>query len=123
MQTIDLQFTKSINRPTGNTVTSKRLRLINNLINQQSQIEKFERGGWNPRMWFWQIEDGSYLFEVRYGRSAIELQKGKTAIKCGDLKHLRASIEEVITKTRSGALDKLILDRSDEIRQNFKKKT
>ncbi|MBM1222537.1 hypothetical protein JQU17_20190 [Ponticoccus sp. SC2-23] len=119
--TAKLNLVKSDGRPQTNSITTKRNRLIAGLQKQLSELELHAAGHWSPRMWFWQVEDGSYRLEVRYAKKPLELSKDKTAIACDDEDALRTTIDELVAMVRAGEFDDKIEERSAMIRQRFGK--
>lgn len=119
--TAKLNLVKSEGRPQTNSITSKRNRLIAGLRKQLSELDQHAAGHWSPRMWFWQMEDGTYRLEVRYAKKPLELSKDKTAIVCKDEADLRETVEQLVAMVRAGDLDELIEERSAKIRERFGK--
>lgn len=119
--TAKLNLVKSEGRPQTNSITTKRNRLIAGLRKQLTELDQHAAGHWSPRMWFWQVEDGSYRLEVRYAKKPLELSKDKTAIACKDEAEMRSTIEQLVAIVRAGEFDEMIEERSATIRQRFGK--
>ena len=62
------------------------------------------------RPWWVQDKGGSILLWIKYGSHALELQKGKPAIRLKGKDDLIPTLETVRDAVQIGELDKLILD-------------
>ena len=45
--------------------------------------------------WFWRDDSGSYYLSINYGKSPIELAKGKFSIVCNGWEQVKSSLETV----------------------------
>ncbi len=61
------------------------------------------------RPWWLTDKDGSILIWIKYGNHALELAKGKTAIRVASRDDLIGTFETVRDAVRAGELDPLIL--------------
>ena len=116
-----LQVVKASGRPKPNSITIKRSRLIQGLIRQASEIERFAAGDWSPRMWFWADDSGKYYLEVKYAKKPLPISEGKTAIVCSSLEDVAEKIDQLKEIVRAGELDTQIEAASEAIRTRFKK--
>ena len=70
--------------------------------------------------WFWLDDSGSYFLSINYGKSPIELAKGKFSIVCESVEEVKSSLETVKSSILKGDFDKVLEKRSKQIRSNFK---
>lgn len=70
--------------------------------------------------WFWLDDSGSYYLSINYGKSPIELAKGKFSIVCTGLEQVKSSLETVKSSILKGDFDTVLDKRSKVIRSNFK---
>lgn len=69
--------------------------------------------------WFWLDDSGSYYLSINYGKSPIELAKGKFSIVCTGLEQVKGSLETVKSSVLKGDFDTVLDKRSKLIRSNF----
>ena len=69
--------------------------------------------------WFWLDDSGSYYLSINYGKSPIELAKGKFSIVCTALEQVKSSLETVKSSVLKGDFDTVLDKRSKVIRSNF----
>ena len=69
--------------------------------------------------WFWLDDSGSYYLSINYGKSPIELVKGKFSIVCTGLEQVKSSLETVKSSVLKGDFDTVLDKRSKVIRSNF----
>ena len=69
--------------------------------------------------WFWLDDSGSYYLSINYGKSPIELAKGKFSIVCAGLEQVKSSLETVKSSVLKGDFDTVLDKRSKVIRSNF----
>ena len=69
--------------------------------------------------WFWLDDSGSYYLSINYGKSPIELAKGKFSIVCTGLEQVKSSLEIVKSSVLKGDFDTVLDKRSKVIRSNF----
>ena len=69
--------------------------------------------------WFWLDDSGSYYLSINYGKSPIELAKGKFSIVCTGLEQVKSSLETVKSSVLKGDFDTVLDKRSKTIRANF----
>ena len=69
--------------------------------------------------WFWLDDSGSYYLSINYGKSPIELAKGKFSIVCTGLEQVKSSLETVKSSVFKGDFDTVLDKRSKVIRSNF----
>jgi hypothetical protein len=69
--------------------------------------------------WFWLDDSGSYYLSINYGKSPIELAKGKFSIVCTGLEQVKSSLETVKSSVLKGDFDTVLDKRSKVIRANF----
>ena len=69
--------------------------------------------------WFWLDKSGEYFLSINYGKSPIELAKGKYSIICSDIDGVRNSLLTVKSAVMKGDFDEFLEKRSKQIRTNF----
>ncbi len=73
------------------------------------------------RPWWFNAEDGSICFSIKYGAKIIELAKGKPSIQVESDLDLISKLELVKQAIEAGELDSQIEQISGTLRSNFKK--
>ena len=68
-----------------NPVVQRRTRLLKSIRRQQGLVDAYKAGEKTNRTWFWMTEDGKIYLQIKYGKLALELGKGKFAIQCNSL--------------------------------------
>ena len=104
-----------------NPVVQRRNRLIKSIRRQKSLVDAFKAGESTKRTWFWMSEDGKIFLQIKYGKTAIELAKGKFAIQCNSLDDVISNISIVETLVTKGEFDNILSNISKEIRSKFGK--
>jgi hypothetical protein len=84
-------------------------------------VEAFKTGEKTHRTWFWMNEDGKIYLQIKYGKLALELGKGKFAIQCNSLDDVSANLAIVETLVNKGEFDAMLTNMSKEIRSKFGK--
>ena len=70
--------------------------------------------------WFWLDNGGDYFLSINYGKSPIELAKGKFSIVCENIEEVKSSLLKVKSSIQKGDFDSVLAKRSKQIRANFK---
>jgi hypothetical protein len=104
-----------------NPVVQRRTRLLKSIRRQQLMVEAFKTGEKTHRTWFWMNEDGKIYLQIKYGKLALELGKGKFAIQCNSLDDVSANLTIVETLVNKGEFDAMLTNMSKEIRSKFGK--
>lgn len=104
-----------------NPVVQRRNRLIKSIRRQKSLVDAYKAGESTKRTWFWINEDGKIFLQIKYGKTAIELAKGKFSIQCSSLDDVISNISIVETLVAKGEFDVILSNISKEIRSKFKK--
>lgn len=104
-----------------NPVVQRRNRLIKAIRRQKSLVDAYKAGESTKRTWFWINEDGKIFLQIKYGKTAIELAKGKFSIQCSSLDDVISNISIVETLVAKGEFDVILSNISKEIRSKFKK--
>ena len=104
-----------------NPVVQRRNRLIKAIRRQKSLVDAYKAGESAKRTWFWINEDGKIFLQIKYGKTAIELAKGKFSIQCSSLDDVISNISIVETLVAKGEFDVILSNISKEIRSKFKK--
>jgi hypothetical protein len=106
---------------TINPVVQRRTRLLKSIRRQQSLVEAYKSGEKTFRTWFWMNEDGKIYLQIKYGKVALELGKGKYAIQCNSLDDVASNLTIVETLVNKGEFDAMLSTISKEIRSKFTK--
>ena len=106
---------------TINPVVQRRTRLLKSIRKQQSLLEAYRLGEKTNRAWFWVGEEGQIFLQIKYGKKALELSKGKFAIQCDSLDDVAVSLDQVTKLVHKGEFDQLLEAVSREIRAKFGK--
>lgn len=103
-------------------VLHRRERLINQLNKQSVLVQDYQKGIDAPGKWFWVDEGGTIFMPVKYGKTSLELGKGKYAIECDGLDDVLESIDKVKGLVRRGVLDEILKSTAERMRSKFTKK-
>lgn len=104
-----------------NPTVSRRSRLINSIRRQQALVESTKAGEKTHRTWFWMSEDGKIFLQIKYGKTALELSKGKFAIQCSSLDDVINNLAIVEGLVNKGEFDAMLTAISKDIRTRFAK--
>ena len=104
-----------------NPVVQRRSRLLKSIRRQQSLIEAYKSGEKTFRTWFWMNDDGKIYLQIKYGKMALELGKGKFAIQCNSLDDVVSNLGIVETLVNKGEFDAMLTTISKDIRSKFAK--
>ena len=106
---------------TINPVVQRRTRLLKSIRRQQTLVDAFKTGEITKRSWFWMSEDGKNFLQVKYGKVALELGKGKSTIQCASLDDVSKNLTTIETLINKGEFDALLTNISKDIRSKFGK--
>ena len=106
---------------TMNPVVQRRTRLLKSIRRQKTLVESYKAGEKTHRTWFWMSEDGKIYLQIKYGKVAMELGKGKFAIQCGSLDDISNNLGIVETLVNKGEFDEMLTNISKDIRSKFVK--
>jgi hypothetical protein len=104
-----------------NPVVQRRTRLLKSIRRQQTLVDAFKTGEKTKRSWFWMSEDGKIFLQVKYGKVALELGKGKSTIQCASLDDVSKNLTTIETLINKGEFDALLTNISKDIRSKFGK--
>ncbi len=104
-----------------NPVVQRRTRLLKSIRKQQALVEIYKAGEKTNRTWFWMAEDGKIFLQIKYGKVALELGKGKSTIQCVSLDDVTKNLLTVETLVNKGEFDALLTNISKDIRSKFGK--
>ena len=97
----------------------KQIMICDSLLQGNEVVRDHQTGRKLPQ-WFWFDDSGSYFLSINYGKSPIELAKGKFSIVCESVEEVKSSLETVKSSILKGDFDKVLEKRSKQIRSNFK---
>lgn len=104
-----------------NPVVQRRARLLKSIRRQQTLVELYKQGEKTHRTWFWMNEDGKIYLQIKYGKLALELGKGKFAIQCASVDDVASNLGIVESLVNKGEFDAMLGNMSKEIRSKFVK--
>jgi hypothetical protein len=111
----------SVQKPTANTpILQRRSKLIANLDQQVAKIRLYRDGKRISREQFWLDGSGTVFFQLRYGKQPLEMQKGKSTLKCSTFDDLEVQLQEVKKMAFAGDLDDALSACAGQVRTNFK---
>lgn len=111
----------SVQKPTANTpILQRRSKLISNLDQQVAKIRLYRDGKRISREQFWLDGSGTVFFQLRYGKQPLEMQKGKSTLKCASFDELEAQLQEIKKIAFAGDLDDALANCANLVRTNFK---
>jgi hypothetical protein len=111
-----------VNKPKSiDPVLQRRTRLLKSIRHQKFLLEAYRIGEPTRRTWFWTSEDGKIYLQIKYGKHALELGKGKFAILCSSINDIQNNLNIVEGLVNKGELDSTLASVSKEIRSRFKK--
>ncbi len=96
----------------------KKTKTVKNAETGQSETVSLPK---TVRPWWFNAENGSICFSIRYGAKIIELAKGKPSIQVESGLDLISTLELVKEAIEVGELDSQIEQVSGALRSNFKK--
>ena len=111
-----------------NPVTSRRQSLLRSMEKQIQICEEMENGathvynsstGRKQPTWFWLDETGSYFLAIKYGKTSLELAKGKFSVVCKNITEVKNSLVVIRDAVQRGEFDDNLEKHSKEIRKNF----
>jgi len=85
-----------------------------------NEVVRDHQTGRKVSQWFWLEDSGSYYLSINYGKTPIELAKGKFSIVCDSVSNVKESLETVKSSVMRGDFDPILEKRSKQIRTNFK---
>ncbi len=95
--------------------------MLKSIRRQQALVETYKSGEKTFRTWFWMNEDGKIYLQIKYGKVALELGKGKYAIQCNSVDDVASNLLIVETLVNKGEFDAMLSTISKEIRSKFTK--
>jgi hypothetical protein len=122
-----MKIEKSLNlvsatKPTSvDPITKRRSTLLRAINRQVQQLRKHQNGEKTSRPWFWRGDDGKIYLQIKYGKTPIELSKGKFAIECSSIENIETNLDIVEALVCTGDFDDHLAEVSKNIRSNFKK--
>ena len=97
----------------------KQIMICESLLDGNEVVRDHQTGRKFPQ-WFWLDDSGSYYLSINYGKTPIELAKGKFSIVCDSVSNVKESLETVKSSVMRGDFDPILEKRSKQIRTNFK---
>ncbi len=104
-----------------NPVVHRREKVLSAINRQMELVKKYQNGEVTRGLWLWTDESGTTFLPIKYGKTPLELSKGKFAIECSSIEEVEDSLESVKTLIRKGALDEVLKTTSETLRAKFLK--
>lgn len=102
-----------------NPIVVRRDKLIKNLNNQLEVVRRFKLGEKPKGVWFWFDEDGNIFLPIKYGKTDLEMGKGKFSIQCTSIDDVETNLVTVKSIVLTGGFDELLTEVSKRIRTKF----
>ena len=96
----------------------KKVKTVKNAETSQSETVSVPK---TVRPWWFNTDNGSICFSIKYGAKIVELAKGKPSIQVESGLDLISTLELVKEAIEVGELDSQIEEVSGALRSNFKK--
>lgn len=101
-------------------IIQRRNRLLHSIRRQNVLLDKFKGGEKTTRRWFWTNEAGQIFLQIKYGKTVLELSKGKYAIQCNTIDDVGSNLAIVEALVNKGEFDSILTAISKDIRSKFK---
>ena len=112
----------SVTKPNQqNPVVHRRERLITSINKQLDLIDRYRCGEKVRGLWWWIDESGTVFLPIKYGKTVLELSKGKFSIECSSIEEVEDNLEKVKDMSRRGLFDEILKTTSETLRLKFKK--
>ena len=105
-----------------NPILSRRSKLISYLDRQLANVHNFKSGSQTHGAQFWLDQTGAIFLSINYGKYPLEVQKGKTTVKCSSFDELETTINRLKDMARVGDFDEPLHKAALAIRTKFKRK-
>ena len=102
-----------------NPVVHRRERLITSINKQLDLIDRYRCGEKVRGLWWWVDESGTFFLPIKYGKTLLELSKGKFSIECSNVDEVENNLETVKTLIRRGSFDEILKSTSETLRSKF----
>lgn len=110
----------SVKKPDNqNPVVNRRERLIKSINKQLDLINHYRCGDKVRGIWWWVDESGTFFLPIKYGKTVLELNKGKFSIECSTIDEIENNFETVKTLVRRGSFDEILKTTSETLRLKF----
>ncbi|MEP7452739.1 hypothetical protein [Phyllobacterium sp. SB3] len=116
-----LKLTVSKAKPKLDATAKRRKRLVTQIEKQIKFVDQTSQGKSPRGRWWFEDEDGKLILSIKYGRTALELAKGKNAIICEALPDLIAALEKAKAAAVSESFDDQLATVSEQIKKRFRK--
>jgi hypothetical protein len=116
-----LKLTVSKEKPKLDASALRRKRLVTQIDKQIKFVDQTSQGKSPRGRWWFEDEDKKLILSIKYGRTALELAKGKNAIICEALPELIAALEKAKVAALSGSFDDQLVVVSEQIKKRFGK--
>jgi CTP-dependent riboflavin kinase len=117
-----LKLTVSKQKPKLDASAQRRKRLITQVEKQIKFVDQTSQGKSPRGRWWFEDEDGKLILSIKYGRTALELAKGKNAIICEALTDVIVALEKAKAAAVSGSFDDQLATISEQIKRRFGKR-
>ena len=104
-----------------NPIIQRREKLLSSINRQIESIKRYKQGEKVRGLWFWIDDTGTMFLPIKYGKTVLELDKGKFSIECSTIDEVEDSLDTVKSLTRKGSFDDILKTTSGILRSNFLK--
>lgn len=112
----------SITKPEEqNPTVHRREKLIAAINRQLDLLDRYRVGEKVRGLWWWIDESGTVFLPIKYGKTVLELSKGKFSIECSSIEEVEDTLEKVKDMSRRGMFDEVLKTTSDVLRLKFTK--
>lgn len=121
MSKLDNLFNLSPNKKPSksNPIVFRRNKLLRGINKQIQNIRNIKSGIRVKNIWWWNDENNKFYLVIKYGKSEIELGKGKYSIQLNNIDEVLDSLNKIKGLTQNGSFDVKLTDISQSIRSNF----
>jgi hypothetical protein len=113
----------AVTKPKERTpILSRRSKLVSYLDRQLANVHNFKAGSQTRGAQFWLDQTGAIFLSINYGKYPLEVQKGKTTVKCSSFDELETTINRLKDMARVGDFDEPLHKAALAIRTKFKRK-
>jgi hypothetical protein len=104
-----------------NPIIQRREKLLSSINRQIESIKRYKQGEKVRGLWFWIDDTGTMFLPIKYGKTVLELDKGKFPVECSTIYDVENSLDTVKSLTRRGSFDDILKTTSAILRSNFLK--
>jgi hypothetical protein len=104
----------------SNPIILRRNKLLNGINKQIQNVNDLKKGIKVKNLWWFNDEDNNFYLIVKYGKTELELSKGKFSIMCKNIDEVSDNLIKLKDLVTSGHFDIHLTNLSKTIRSNFR---